>query len=89
VNGRHAVALALVGWYLMIPPPTWKPPQPLPEHLQLTNWLPKRTFETQAECDRAITRSCHHLKNGEIAGLEGPLCSALCVSSDDPQLKSK
>jgi hypothetical protein len=71
---RHVAALALVGWYLMVPP--------LP-HLNthavnkdtaaaLRGWKKVRTFPTQKECE------AHRANPWER-----------CVASDDPRLKEK
>jgi hypothetical protein len=39
MNARHAAALALVGWYLMLPPPTVrKYPNPIDKTQLLSGW---------------------------------------------------
>ena len=92
MNLRHAAALALVGWYLMVPPhlhwhgqyETYSPDAPLSE------WKHKATFDTEVDCKRAITKGCGNVnQNGEVIGHVGPLCYAQCISSDDPRLKEK
>jgi hypothetical protein len=54
VNARHAAALALVGWYLIIPP--WnganrQTNQPAPE-APLSNWQIMRSYADAKSCER-------------------------------------
>jgi hypothetical protein len=47
-------------------------------------------FEYKTDCERAISNDCH--SEAETDGrsfLEGDLCSAECIASDDPRLKEK
>jgi hypothetical protein len=59
VNLRHAVALGLVGWYLMMPPmePPYGPkdsdPFPWQSHAPLPLWQIHEVFDTAAECKAA------------------------------------
>ena len=84
---RHAAALALVGWYLMV----------LPQDdggaflhgAPLYAWTRKATFDTEADCKLEISKGCHRFENGATVGLVGPLCYSMCVRSDDPRLKGK
>ena len=88
VKPRHAAALALVGWYLMV-----APPQSFKNHeyheVPLGEWTHKANFDTEVECKHEISKGCHRFQNGEVLGLEGPLCWARCIASDDPRLKEK
>jgi len=50
MNPRHAAALALVGWYLMVP-------QPLPNgnvdfKAPLSHWMQAANFDASGDCDR-------------------------------------
>jgi len=88
---RHAAALALMGWYLMVPPP-------LPHsrgHGQiepLSRWIVARTFESKKACD-AERRHLSKLDPGaEVAGDDPPayqVYDAECFATDDPRLKEK
>jgi|HubBroStandDraft_6_1064221.scaffolds.fasta_scaffold724595_2 hypothetical protein len=88
MNLRHAAALAIVGWYLIV-----APPQAFKDHkyheVPLGDWTHKATFSSEFECKREQSRGCHHFENGEIVGLEGPLCYSQCIASDDLRLKEK
>jgi hypothetical protein len=45
---RHVAALALVGWYLMVPPR-------YVIGIPMANWDRRAVFETKAECESATT----------------------------------
>jgi|HubBroStandDraft_6_1064221.scaffolds.fasta_scaffold424914_1 hypothetical protein len=91
---RHAVALALVGWYLMVPLPGHAPIPNANIHT-FSNWVHIASFDSAAECEHAkmgVTRM----------GVAGPqlggypdwevtrvLLLSQCVASDDPRLKEK
>jgi hypothetical protein len=51
---RHAVALALVGWYLMVPPPCLDPDEPAPVcrniDAGLENWRIRGSFDAAKDC---------------------------------------
>ena len=75
---HHAAALALVGWYLMMPlPPIAHNTRSInPDSLfaaPLSRWSIIRTFPTQKECE--TYRDANPME--------------LCVASDDPRLKEK
>jgi len=48
---RHAAALALVGWYLMMPPSTSS--GRIQKDAPLSRWYIFTTFETKKECEKA------------------------------------
>jgi hypothetical protein len=88
MNPSHAAALALVGWYLMVPPPQdiagghFRSAPPLD-----SEWKHQGTFDTEFECKREIEKGCGTVnQNGEVVGRVGPLCGSRCISSDDPRL---
>lgn len=97
---RHAAALALVGWYLMVPPlgSGHKPDTSTP----LSKWtiVIRGSFDTARQCDE------RHMKN--VDGVSEFLKSYLratptaaeqesidavsaekCIATDDPRLKEK
>ncbi len=53
---RHAAALALVGWYLMVPPmaheENWQPGGP-PTTAPLSEWFIWKPFDTADACEKA------------------------------------
>ncbi len=90
---RHAAALALVSWYLMVPPPHSSESQPPP----LSEWSVYQTFES--------ADVCYFFRTGTASGMvQDPppdfaerfdsrfmdiFKQAECVATDDPRLKSK
>jgi hypothetical protein len=94
VKLRHAAALALVGWYLMIPPA-------VVEHgnhriytkaAPLSRWSLFQSFDTAKDCQKAATA----LRQGVVSALSAnpkqPLDNlrpmyAICIATDDPRLK--
>jgi hypothetical protein len=86
---RQAAALALVGWYLMVPPVgsfkaivtssgdvtiQWT----IRDHASsppLTTWSISKSFDTAAECE---AQRMNHIQS-----------VAICVATDDPRLKEK
>jgi hypothetical protein len=79
---RHAaVALALLGWYLMLPPQTrtwWVGPQRYDDVAPLSSWTIERSFDNAALCE------ANQQQAGDAAtGTSHPAC----IASDDPRLK--
>jgi hypothetical protein len=97
MNAHHADALALVGWYLMVPGESTTDP--------LTKWRIYRSYDTAAECQIAIEAHLDVLRHHEQdhsrfkaltpqermneatkeADWEYEF-SAQCIASDDPRL---
>lgn len=46
----HAVALALVGWYLVVPPPNRMRD---PQTISFRSWRIQESFDTAADCEKA------------------------------------
>jgi hypothetical protein len=98
MNSRHAAALALVGWYLMVPPIASRT-GPINRDALLEKWETWFAFDTAAECQARIKT----IANAAIGRLKAqPVAiateqrisdlqaiSARCVASDDPRLKEK
>ncbi|HEY6420006.1 MAG TPA: hypothetical protein VIX59_13465 [Candidatus Binataceae bacterium] len=79
----HAAALALVGWYLMMPPQT--PDDVYITNAPLSHWHVQRAFDTATECENYSTFFWDYLKN-EPKKQKLFLDLAQCISSDDPRL---
>jgi hypothetical protein len=85
---RHAAALALVGWYLLVP-----------SHGQLqaplSQWEVVTTFDSRSLCMSLRTPDIQTwlivkgVLNPTAAQLKKYVDSSRCVSEDDPRLKSK
>ncbi len=68
---RHAAALALVGWYLMVPPDGPTPSSPLYWHSYspLSRWQIVEPFDTAAACKDAankLTEDAVHIWNSSL-----------------------
>jgi hypothetical protein len=93
MNLRHAAALALVGWYLMVAPS--RPQRAVfNTHAPLSQWEWRGSFDTAGDCMRGRTERIKRLSklnlpfgtvdhSGSIADLYR------CIETDDPRLKEK
>jgi len=94
----HAAALALVIWYLMVPPLV-NAPYKVDTEAPLASWKTFQTFDTAEECNKYLSSVQARYENTASAPLgsikKGTRALALhmtfakCVSSDDPALKAK
>ena len=78
---QTAAALALVGWYLMLPPQTrtwWIGPARYDDAAPLNTWTIERSFDKAELCEAAQQQS------GDATMSMG---HAVCIASDDPRLK--
>jgi hypothetical protein len=105
VKLRHAGALFLVGWYLMLPPLQFAGPGNDPysvaivdDAAPLSRCLPMMTFKTLQECDNFSTRLAKNMRNSvkteqdkeDVKTLTGIwLGKYQCVATGDPRLNEK
>ena len=93
MNPRHAAALALVGWYLIVPPLN-RPRAAMGE------WTIFKSFDSadlcQAERDREVEWAAKGENSGKYLTLHTKSrnaqfdgTAAQCIASDDPRLKEK
>ncbi len=96
---RHAAALALasIGWYLMIPPldNSQKPRTDLP----LSQYWQDSSYDSARECEEAkLQLQRFHLDRSKknvdhmhefYYGMFESIAQGSCVASDDPRLKEK
>ena len=88
MNIRHAAALALVGWYLMMPH------RPGETGEALSKWYQSHEFDTEAECndlleyDRGLYVGNHSQKHAVQEQIRR-LRYARCVDANDPRLMEK
>ena len=54
MNARHAAALALVGWYLMVPPPVPHSGLPVDLDAPLSKWGLFSIHTSAAECEKGL-----------------------------------
>ena len=103
MNVRHAAALGLVVWYLMLPPLRFVGPANdfslaiVDSAAPLSHWLPMMTFKTLQECDNFSTRLARNLRKSVKTERDKKDVDTLiriwlgkyqCVTSDDPRLKA-
>ena len=86
MNLRHAAALALVGWYLMIPPTSTEYPMGN-VNAPLTQWVKRpTTYRDKQECEHVLDRQTR-LKNAKNRQTQVRFYKQWqCVASDDPRL---
>ena len=96
----HAAALALVGWFLMVPPDRpkltdtldWTSKAPLP------TWQVVQRFDPKSACEKRrleiISDAKHSIKSDAAANHSAAVLTdyaiannATCISRDDPRLK--
>jgi hypothetical protein len=76
---RHVAALALMGWYLIVPPTTriwWVGPERSDRSAQLSKWKVEQSFDKAQVCESARLANQQQSANA----------NAVCVASDDPRL---
>ena len=78
---RHAAALALVGWYLILPP-MLQPKLYLEGHEDYREWKVLRTFPDYYKCEFFRLQVKRLLEQGYDREID-----AECIASDDPRLK--
>lgn len=86
---RHAAALALVGWYLIMPPTSRDYPMGNAD-APLSDWAKRpTTYRNQKECEHVLDqqRRLQNAKNRQVAVKFYK--QAQCVSAEDPRLKPK
>ena len=98
MNLRHAAALALVGWYLMVPPPQSFENHKLgPPDLMapLSSWRQEDQFDRVKDCEGSMLKTKVYFANLKTNGDAGIVnnvkawMGARCIASDDPRLKGK
>ena len=89
MNLCQAAALALVGWYLMVPPPLSNAPRD-GRIAALSRWTIARAFDAEKDCRaESIKRSRSDPTLGKYRGLPPEeIYDAQCIATDDPRLKS-
>jgi hypothetical protein len=94
MNLRHAAALALVGWYLMLPPMVGNHTD---TSAPLNSWRMTASYDAAIDCRKVLEDSIrdsekalqdpHLLPFTRAASLQ--FLDAACVATDDPRLKEK
>ena len=89
----HVAALALVGWYLMVPPQSLLDSGEVPEYpaKSVAGWIVKKEFKTEDECREreGIDPWATSQPPNNYNYARNPLSYAECVESNAPCLKEK
>ena len=92
MNLRHAAALALVGWYLMIPPRDVNHKVRFDWPLNL--WTVYKAYDSADQCNKfkeflqeGIDRPETKKKFSFADSLSHDIHDSQCIASDDPRLK--
>ena len=80
---RHAAALTISAWYLMLPPTNGKN---VTQGAPLEKWTNSGVYESAEECESVIGRLQSGLRGRES---ETRPFAAQCIASDDPRVKGK
>jgi hypothetical protein len=93
MNLRHAVALALVVWYLMLPPAHMHHGMlAFRQNAPFTRWTRGGRFDNEAACRdviASVSKMRGPFENGQQAYVAAQTAAGRCVASDDPRLKEK
>lgn len=81
---RHGAALALVGWYLMVPPLVGL--NAYNSDAPLNTWKLFLSFDSAAECEAF---AADRQKNATDSDVRNAARESKCIASDDPRLKDK
>ena len=92
MNPSYAAALALVGWYLMLPP--WSGPGKFNDKAPILEWQQAGAFDSASECERDRNDTATVLFNNKKKKLDASTAyyngslyaSGRCISTDDPRL---
>jgi hypothetical protein len=89
MNPRHAATLALVGWYLMMPPAPDRPGGPVDTSIPLSKWKITDSYDAAYDCNvqRLIVQGYMANPNTGKKIKSTPRGDAtVCVATDDPRL---
>jgi hypothetical protein len=92
VKGHHAAALALVGWYLMVPPNSSI--YTLDVKAPISKWKDFKVFDSARQCESALAEYRAKFDRDEGDALPAVRAEGIeefrvaqCVSTEDPRLK--
>jgi hypothetical protein len=81
---RHAAVLALVGWYLLVPPLRHSG---FDDSAPLSKWWAYKNFDTAADCANGLEEMSHRSeKYAREHGSKDTSHKNRCIASDDPRL---
>lgn len=93
---HHAAAIALVGWYLMLPPSGSSPAGVISVRIDapMSEWSNFAAYDTASACEKErLAYQSQRLNTAdhprEAAAAKWSFDSSLCIASDDPRIKEK
>jgi hypothetical protein len=104
LKSRHLAALAIVGWYLMMPPDSAKIPHDVDSVTPISRWIVVTNFPDEDSCEKSLTDIQNNQqdpisldKTGKLARLKkndaalgkARALNAACLANDDIRLKGK
>ncbi|MGA9884041.1 MAG: hypothetical protein WBQ34_10010 [Candidatus Acidiferrales bacterium] len=85
---RHIAALALVGWYLMVPPIVQKNGKYQYDYAApLSKWTEEDAFDTASDCKEDRETLVKASKGWGTSATD--TAQERCIATDDPRLKEK
>ncbi len=88
MNLRHAAALALIGWYLMMP--DLDASNNVLTNLPLSKWSVKEGYDSGVECNDGKLGYYNLVKDLPQSDAKKRRVLAMqCIATDDPRLKEK
>jgi hypothetical protein len=83
----HAAALALIGWYLMLPPTDGRVVYPA---APLADWINVGSYDSAKDCETALSSDIGKaLQIKEHPAVFDDAFHGKCIATDDPRLKDK
>jgi len=101
MKASHAAALALVGWYLMVPPQLVSSGHEtvnVDANVPLSRWTTWQAFDTATECESQLETlkgaALQRAQTGRSRGflqklLDNQFFHGQCIATDDPRLKEE
>ncbi len=90
MNLRHAAALALVGWYLMVPPPACLQSQTPDLYASLSKWVPVEKYPSARTCSEGLRDDRYMAQHPRPEAFASKnLAYGRCIASDDPRLNPR
>ena len=84
---RHAAALALVSWYLLVPPFDAGQPDGVDTDATFVDWDQLGVYDSSVECEDVATRVLDRAKAQDNKLQIARILFGRCVESDDQRLK--
>jgi hypothetical protein len=84
---RHAAALALVGWYLMVPPLASSQGLAVNLHAPLWKWISIGNYDSADACSKQLEFERELAQNPDYK-IAAIFANGQYVTSDDPRLNS-